>query len=201
MLSWSKFLDMSIELSMKIVESRELPDVIVAVLRGGYFVAKLVADYLGIDTIATIEVKFYRGIGERAERPIVVKPLTIDIRGRDVLIVDDVADSGRTLQVVSDIARLHGARTVHTAALFYKPWSIIIPDYYVEETDRWIIFPWEIGETLRELREKYGGLQEAARSVGIENELGRERVEKLIRIIESSDRMKRAKINKPIKNQ
>jgi len=200
-LSWTKFLDMSIELAKKIVERDDIPDVVIAVLRGGYFVAKLVADYLGIETIATIEVKFYRGIGERAERPIVVKPLTIDIRGRDVLIVDDVADSGRTLQVVSDIARLHGARTVHTAALFYKPWSIIIPDYYVEETDKWIVFPWEVGETLRELRERYGGLEEAAKSVGIEEEFGEERVRKLVEIIESSDRRKRAKVNKPIKNQ
>ncbi|NPA96072.1 MAG: phosphoribosyltransferase [Crenarchaeota archaeon] len=197
-LTWHRFLDMSIELAEKIVSSGKLPDTIVAVLRGGYFIAKILADYLGIDSIATIEVKFYKGIGERAERPIVVKPITEDMRDRDALIVDDVADSGRTLQVVADIARLHGARTVYTAALFYKPWSIIIPDYYVEETDKWIVFPWEVGETLRELSKEYGSLSRAATEIGIEEEFGKERIDRLIRIIEKSDKLKEAKLNKPM---
>ncbi len=197
-LTWNRFLDMSIELAERIVESGRLPDTIVAVLRGGYFIAKILADYLGIESIATIEVKFYKGIGERAERPIVVKPITIDLRGMDVLIVDDVADSGRTLQVVTDIARLHGARTVYTAALFYKPWSIIIPDYYVEETDKWIVFPWEVGETLRELSSEYGSLEGAAQAIGIEREFGRERMKRLVRVIERSDELKKAKLNKPM---
>ncbi len=197
-LTWHRFLDMSIELAEKIVSSRKLPDTVIAVLRGGYFIAKILADYLGLESIATIEVKFYKGVGERAERPIVVKPITVDIKGRDVLIVDDVADTGRTLQVVADIARLHGARTVYTAALFYKPWSITIPDYYVDETDKWIVFPWEVGETLRELSREYGSLIEAAKAIGIDREFGEERISRLIKIIETSDELKKTKLNKPM---
>jgi len=189
-LDWGEFVRMSIELAHKITASGVVPHVILAILRGGYFIAKLLSDYLGIENLATIEIKFYKGIGERAERPVVVQPITMDLRDRVVMVVDDVADSGRTLQVAADMARLRGAKEVYTAALFYKPWSIIMPDFFVSKTDKWIVFPWEIGETLRELRREYGDLREAAKHLGIDRVFGEDYTNKLIEIIESSDALR-----------
>lgn len=151
-----------------------MPDVIVGVLRGGYIVARVVADALGISDIGVVEVKFYKGIGEQAERPVITQPLTTEIRGRKVLIVDDVVDSGRTLEVVSEQVRLRGASEVRTAALYYKPRSIIKPDYLVVETDKWILFPWELGEFVRELMPAKGlemtkeNIKEFLSSFGVE---------------------------------
>ncbi len=153
-LGWNDIVQLCLELSRRIRGSGFHPDVVVAILRGGYVVAKIVSDLLNVDSLATLEIKFYRGIGEKAERPIVVQPLTRDVKDRKVLIVDDVADSGRTLQVAIDLVRLHGAKDVRTATLFYKPWSIVMPDYFVEQTRKWIVFPWEIGETIRNLLSK-----------------------------------------------
>ena len=65
-LSWTQFMDMSLDLAEKILNSRFIPDVVVAILRGGYFVAKLISDFLGLDNIATLEIKFYKGIGNIA---------------------------------------------------------------------------------------------------------------------------------------
>jgi len=39
-----------------------------------------------------------------------------------------------------------GARAVMLASIFLKPWSRVRPNYFVEETDEWIVFPWELGE-------------------------------------------------------
>ncbi|ADM27066.1 phosphoribosyltransferase [Ignisphaera aggregans DSM 17230] len=184
-LSWNDIVDLSLELARKIMLSKYVPDAIVAILRGGYIVAKLVSDYLGIEHISTLEIKFYKGIGEKAERPIVISPIVHDLRGKKVLIVDDVADSGRTLQVAIDIVRLHGAKDVRTATLYLKPWSITMPDYYVADTKSWIVFPWEVGEILRELKGRYGSLEEALKQLELEKYYQTNILEKLLKILEA----------------
>ncbi len=178
-LDWNTFAKLSLELAKKIADDGRSFDVVLAILRGGYIVAKLVADALGIDAIATVEIKFYKGIGETRERPIVVQPITMDIRDRRVLVVDDVADSGRTLQVATDLAMLRGAREVATATLFYKPWSIIIPDYYAAKTDKWIVFPWEYAETLTELSTRFGSFEKALEALKLDKYIDRETLELL----------------------
>jgi len=149
--TWDEVHKFSLILARKVIESGYIPDVIVGILRGGYIVARIVADILNIEELGVVEVKFYRSIGERAERPVITQPLILDVRDRNVLIVDDVVDSGRTLEIVSQQVRLRGAKNVKSAALFVKPRSIINPDYYIIKTTKWVLFPWELGELFREL--------------------------------------------------
>jgi len=181
-LTWNGLAALGLELAEKVQSSGYRPDVVIVVLRGGYIVAKILCDYLGIDSIATVEIKFYRGVGERAERPVVVTPLLHDVRDKRVMIVDDVADSGRTLQVAVDIARLHGAKDIKTATLYLKPWSITLPDYYVGETKSWIVFPWEVSEVLRELAKKFGGYENAVNILKLEQYYDKKFVERVIDI-------------------
>jgi len=56
-----------------------------------------------------------------------------------VLIVDDVADTGKTLQEIRNAFGIYFT----TATLHYKTRSVVIPDFYVEETNKWIVYPWE----------------------------------------------------------
>jgi len=69
--------------------------------------------------------------------------------------MDDVADTGESLRLVQLHLKEQGATEVKTATIYYKPWSVIIPDYYEKETRSWIIFPWERKETVRKIVEKY----------------------------------------------
>ncbi len=184
--TWSDIIEMIFELARRIYASGTRIDVVVAVLRGGYIVAKVLSDLLGIDRIATLEIKFYRGISDRAERPIVIQPMTMDIKDKVVLVVDDVADSGRTLEVAVNLVRLHGAKEVYTATLFVKPKSIVIPDYYVEQTDKWIVFPWEYGETLRQLIEKGYDIDSAVKELNLHKILNNKMLKTLITIAKSS---------------
>ena len=68
---------------------------------------------------------------------------------RRVLIVDDVWDSGRTIMAVRERV-LDAGGYPETAVLHYKPsrttYSDARPDYYVDETDAWIVYPWDVGE-------------------------------------------------------
>lgn len=149
--TWDDIHVMSLKIARRIIEDNYKPDAIVGVLRGGFIVARIVADVLDVEDLGAVEVKFYKGIAEHAERPIITQPLTLDVRDKKVLIVDDVVDSGRTLEVVTEQVRLHGASIVKSAALFTKPKSIIHPDFYITMTTNWVIFPWELGEFLKEV--------------------------------------------------
>ena len=61
--------------------------------------------------------------------------------GKEVLIVDDVADSGRTLEFVHGICRQYASR-IRTAVLYEKPRTVLNCDYVWKKTDKWIVFPW-----------------------------------------------------------
>jgi len=74
------------------------------------------------------------------------KPKLISGSGRlggKVLVVDDVADTGRTLKFACRYVRRRGAKAVKTATLGCKPHAEFIPDYFVFKSSRWIVFPWE----------------------------------------------------------
>lgn len=151
-LNWKKIHEASIKLSQDILKEGLEADLVVGILRGGYIVARILCDLLGNDNIGVVEVKFYKGIEERAERPIITQPLTADVKGKNVLVVDDVVDSGRTLEIVTEQVRLRGARSVRTAVLYYKSRSIIKPDFFAQETNEWVVFPWEFCEFIREFK-------------------------------------------------
>jgi hypothetical protein len=57
-----------------------------------------------------------------------------------------------------------GAVEIKIATIFYKPWSVVKPDYYEKETSQWIVFPWEVKETVRKIvkrcREKGKSVEE-----------------------------------------
>ena len=138
----------------KIRHSGFRPEVIVAVSRGGLPPARILSDMLGVNDVASVSVRYYRRPGEREEKPVITCPLNADVRGKKVLIVDDVADTGHSLQVVREHVLGRGASEVRIATLHYKPWSVLKPDYYAEETDAWVIYAWEKWETVRSLMAK-----------------------------------------------
>ena len=148
---WGDVFSLSLNLAKSIAESGYVPDIVVGILRGGYIVGRIISDALA-RPIAAVEVKFYKGIGSRGTKPIITQPIMADMAGKKVLIVDDVVESGRTLEVVTELCSIRGASGVRTAALYVKPWAMMNPDYYAAKVEEWVVFPWEVGETIRELR-------------------------------------------------
>ncbi|MBS7617822.1 phosphoribosyltransferase, partial [Candidatus Bathyarchaeota archaeon] len=71
----------------------------------------------------------------------------VPVNEKKVLLVDDVADTGKSLMLVKNHIKDMGALETRIACLYFKPWSIVKPDYYVRETEAWIIFPHEIRES------------------------------------------------------
>jgi hypothetical protein len=153
-LNWMDVQRLSEKLADMIAESGFRPDIIVAVSRGGFDPARILSDELNIRSLASLQVIYYTGVNERNNRPQVKYPLNADIAGLNVLVVDDVADSGNSLEVVKEYVDSLGPREVRIATLHYKPWSSFEPDYYAESADKWIIYPWEPRESIEDIREK-----------------------------------------------
>jgi uncharacterized protein len=123
-------------------------DVLLVITRGALVPAGMLAYLLGIRNILVAAVAFYDDAGQPAERPTFLQfPGDTLLRGRRVLIIDEVWDTGTTIQAVIDrVLQARGVPT--TAVLHYKPSHSrvsSVPDHYVVETDRWIDYPFKYG--------------------------------------------------------
>ncbi len=151
---WAKIEEMCKALAKKASPYR--PDWLVGISRGGLVPVRLLSDYLDVPNVAVIRIEFYKTIGQTKDFPTVSQPLQVDVKGKKVLIVDDVADTGRSLAVAKEHVKWADASEVKIAVLHYKPASISKPDFFVETTNAWIIYPWEKEETKKEMRKIRG---------------------------------------------
>ena len=119
------------------------PDIILGIARGGLLVAGAVGYALGVKNTFTMNVEFYTGIDERLEMPMILPPVPnlVDFADFKVLIADDVADTGATLELVQEFCAGKVAE-VRCAVLYEKPRSVVKCEYVWRRTDRWITFPW-----------------------------------------------------------
>jgi hypoxanthine phosphoribosyltransferase len=187
--SWDYLYELCLELAEMIERSGFKPDLIVGIARGGWIPARLLSDFLSNPNIASIKVEFYVGIGETMNEPVVTQDIPVDVRNLKVLVVDDVADTGKSLKLVKEKLESMGAREVKVATIYYKPWSIFKPDFYVKTTDAWIIFPHEVKEAIEILYKKFkieGRSVEDLRKLLIQAGLKPLIVDKLLRWISGS---------------
>jgi hypoxanthine phosphoribosyltransferase len=149
--SWNKIYSMLLKQSQCVQSSGFKPDVIVGVSRGGWIPARVLSDLLEKTNLSSVKVEYYVGIGQARSKPILTQRLSVDVAGKKVLVVDEVADSGKSLKLAVAHLVEQGADKVRTAVLYCKPASIFKPDYCAKETSSWVVFPWEIKETIREI--------------------------------------------------
>lgn len=152
--SWNQIYKMLLEIADRIRKNGFKPDIIVGVSRGGWPPARVLSDLLGNPNIANVKAEFYLGVAETKGEPSLTQPVSVNVRGKNVLIVDEVADTGKSLKLVKKHIVEQGAANVRIATVYYKPWSIVKPDYYEKETSDWIVFPWEVKETVRKIVKK-----------------------------------------------
>jgi len=153
--TWDRIYEFLLSLAEKIREDNFKPDVIVGVSRGGWPPARVMSDLLENPEIANVKAEFYLGVAETKGEPLITQPVSVSVRDKEVLLMDDVADTGKSLRLVRVHLKEEGATEVKIATIYYKPWSVVIPDYYEKETRSWIIFPWERKETIRNIIKRY----------------------------------------------
>lgn len=135
------------KLALKIQGSGFKPDIIICIARGGYIPSRLICDYLDIYNLASIRIKHYTG-SDKSEVAQLIDPLSINIQGLKVLLVDDINDTGDTLQVALNYLASFNPIEIKVAVLHHKVISTLVPDYYAQKIIhwRWITYPWAIVE-------------------------------------------------------
>ena len=125
---------------------RDYYDVLMAVTRGGLVPAGLIAEKINQRNVMVAAVMFYTGEGDTLDEPVFLQfPSDALLNRKRILIIDDIWDSGRTAMGVQERSEAAGG-TADVAVLHYKPHQSLYdeePDYYVVETDRWVVYPWE----------------------------------------------------------
>lgn len=151
-LSWADF-DKAVGTLARSIQKSFKPEVVVGVAHGGVFVGGALSSALGCEFFP---VRISRRSRDKASAPGAKKPpkalagnkpklsgeMPKELKGRRVLIVDDVAASGDTLELATSLALKAGAKTVETACLVTRPQGFT-PDHYALPTEALVVFPWD----------------------------------------------------------
>ena len=148
-MSWAELGTAGRELAETIAADGFEPDLILGIARGGLLVAGALSYALGVKNTFTMNVEFYTGVDQRLELPMILPPVPdlIDFKETRVLIADDVADTGATLELVKEFCADKVAE-VRCAVLYEKPRSVVSCEYVWRRTDRWITFPWSADDAV-----------------------------------------------------
>jgi xanthine phosphoribosyltransferase len=120
----------------------EKPDAIVAISRGGMTLAHHLAEIFNIKDVYTINASSYDKT-TKLSTPKVWNIPNLE-QYQNILVVDDVSDSGETfLEVIKKLKEKYPAKNFKSISIFYKPTSKFKPDFYFHETNEWIEFFWE----------------------------------------------------------
>lgn len=142
-LTWEGYGTAVRELATQIADDGYQADIILGIARGGLIPAGSLGYALSIKNTYVMNVEYYTGVEERLDVPVILPPYLelVDLEESDILIVDDVADTGHTLAKVHEFVT-GKVRDARTAVLFEKPPSVIKSSYVWRRTDKWINFPW-----------------------------------------------------------
>ncbi|MFH1773820.1 MAG: phosphoribosyltransferase [Methanobacteriota archaeon] len=154
-------------------------DIIVGLARGGWVPARILSDLLDNDEIYTIRVKFYKSVGKTAEKPLILHPTQFGVTGKNILLVDDIADTGESLIASIKHLKERNAGRIFVVTLVKKPSSKFTPDIFARETSAWVIFPWEVQETIRDIAREKKSKEEVLREFKKAKISGREYKEHL----------------------
>jgi hypoxanthine phosphoribosyltransferase len=160
--SWEGVNQKSLQLAKMIDDScknnNERFDYIVVVPRGAYFPANIIARELGFGVKNLLHAcigSYDSGVANKKEElEIGDLPPRELVKDKALLIIDEVCDTGTTLKYLNDYFKELDALLVRSAVIHYKPINSQVdykPDWFVEETASWIVYPWEINEDKQHL--------------------------------------------------
>ena len=118
----------------------------VVITRGGLVPAAVICRELGIRLIETVCIASYHEYSAQGELKVLkdISPELLENEGEEVLVIDDLTDTGKTAAIVRAMMP-----RAHFATVYAKPKGRPLVDTFVTEVsqDTWIYFPWDMGFT------------------------------------------------------
>lgn len=149
--SWDEVFKLTYQLALQIRKSGYQPSLIIAIARGGYVPARLLCDYLDVYQLSSIRVEHYTAGAQKSEQARLTMALGEDLRDHKVLLVDDVDDTGDTIELACEHLTSLNPVQLKVAVLHHKISSPRVPDYCASTQHewRWITYPWAMVEDVK----------------------------------------------------
>jgi uncharacterized protein len=153
--SWKEVEGWADRLAHALRGADHVPETIVALTRGGWVPARLMADRLGVKRLAALRAQHWGVTATKSGRAELTEGLAGSVEGQNVLILDDITDTGESLELARAHVAEQAPKRLETATFLHITHSKFVPDYYAEEIARdawvWVVFPWNYWEDLRAL--------------------------------------------------
>lgn len=148
LISVDAVVDASDTLARQILDSGFRPDTIVAIARGGFMPARFLCDFLQVHKLLSLKVEHYTSGARKKQAAAVTVPLSAEVDGERVLLVDDVNDSGDTLAAARPHLETFKPEAVRTAVLHEKTTTTCPADFrsHTVREWRWLLYPWAVVE-------------------------------------------------------
>ena len=155
LMSWDFFDKLAKNVAKKINESGYKPDFMVGLARGGWVLSRVLCDYLGVKDLVSLKVEHW-GVTATPDGKAQIKyPFDIDLTGRNVLVVDDITDTGESMIIALEYVQSKNPQKIKTAALRHIEGGKFTPDFYGDIIPwRWVVFPWNFVEDMCNLISK-----------------------------------------------
>ncbi len=164
--NWDYIYSLCRDVSEQVKDSEFEPDVIVALARGGWFAGRCICDFLGLDDLTSLKMEHYVGAAQKSNEPEVRYPMPEgSVEGKDVLIIDDIADTGGSIKHAAEYVSERDAGEIRTATLQLLQTSEFDPDYIGERLEEWawMVYPWNFIEDMIDITS--GALDRADQAV------------------------------------
>jgi len=153
--TWNDVVRWVKDVAQKVRESGYKPEVIVALARGGWIPGRLMCDLLLVKDLYSLKTEHWGITATRDGKARVVHDVPVSLKGKRILIMDDITDTGQSLNLAFEYVKRHVPAEIKTAAMLHITHSKFVPDYYSEEVPAedwtWFIFPWNYYEDMRNL--------------------------------------------------
>jgi len=151
-ISWKKLVNLTERFLEKIPSNNF--DYLLCISSGGLVFGKLVSDYMNLPLGIIAASAYKKGERKPSDSEVIIgNTATIKPVGGRVLLLDDLVDTGLTMEkVYAHIRKNNRMNLLKTGVLYKKPQTVFQPDYFVEEISKWVIFPYERKEFLRTKR-------------------------------------------------
>jgi hypothetical protein len=152
--NWEYIYDLCRVVSNEVKSAEFEPEVVVALARGGWFAGRCICDFVGLDDLASLKMEHYVGTGQKSGEPTVRYPMPEgSVEGKDVLIIDDIADTGGSIRRAEEYVSERDPSDVRTATLQLLGTSDFEPDYVGERLEEWtwVVYPWNFLEDMIDL--------------------------------------------------
>jgi hypoxanthine phosphoribosyltransferase len=148
-LSWAEF-DRHVQAIARASHKTFKPNAVVGIAHGGVFVGGAIASALKVDFYPVRITRRSRDLGRRTT-PGLSEDMPKELKGKRVLLVDDVAGSGDGLEMARRLAKAAGATKLATAALIARP-AGFAPDFVAFTDDTFFVFPWDYQAVVEDAR-------------------------------------------------